>query len=68
MELLEFLASPRQQAALAGNNKEFAVDPDVPAPPEIARFGRFKPDPIDVAAAGTRLGDAARLMNRVGWD
>lgn len=67
-ELLEFLTRPAQQATLARNNHEFAADPAIPPTPEIARFGRFKRDPIDVAGAGRHLGEAVRLMNEVGWD
>ncbi len=34
------------------NNKEFAVaTPECPPAPEIAQFGSFKRDPIDVARA-----------------
>ena len=36
--------------------------------PEIAQFGSFKRDPIDVAGAGQHLDDAVRMMNDVGWD
>lgn len=66
-QLLEFLTRPRVQAELVRNNKEFAVDPAVPAAPEVARFGRFKRDPIDVAGAARHLRDALRMMERVGW-
>jgi iron(III) transport system substrate-binding protein len=65
--LVEYLTSPEQQRVLAGNNHELGVDPDVAPTPEIERFGRFKRDPIDVAGAGSRLDDAVRLMNDVGW-
>jgi iron(III) transport system substrate-binding protein len=65
--LVEYLTSPKQQEVFAQNNHEFGVDPDVEPTPEIARFGRFKRDPIDVAGAGRHLDDAVRLMNQVGW-
>ena len=35
---------------------------------EIAQFGDFKRDPIDVDGAGAQLDDALRLMDEVGWD
>lgn len=66
--LLEFLERPRQQRVFVENNQEFAVDPDVQPTREIARFGRFKRDTIDVARAGAQLEEAVRLMNEVGWD
>jgi iron(III) transport system substrate-binding protein len=68
VELLEFLSRPDQQQVFARNNHEFPVAPGAGATPELARFGTFKRDPIDVAAAGARLEDAVRLMNEVGWD
>jgi iron(III) transport system substrate-binding protein len=66
-ELLEYLTSPKEQAVFARNNHELAVDPEVETTPEIARFGPFKRDPIDVARAGERLDDALQLMEKVGW-
>jgi iron(III) transport system substrate-binding protein len=67
-KLLEYLTSPAQQAVFARNNHEYAVAESIRSTPEITRFGRFKRDPIDVAGAGRRLGDAVRMMNSVGWD
>ena len=68
IKLMEFLTAPAQQAALARNNHEFGVNDDVEPTPEIARFGDFKQDPIDVAAAGKRLDEALSLMSDVGWN
>jgi iron(III) transport system substrate-binding protein len=65
---VRYLTSPKVQAVFAQNNHEFGADPDVPATKEIARFGPFKRDPIDVAGAGRNLGAAVKLMNEVGWD
>jgi iron(III) transport system substrate-binding protein len=65
--LMEFLERPRQQRVFVHNNQEFAVHPDVPPTPQIARFGGFKRDPIDVPRAGAHLEEAVRLMNEVGW-
>jgi iron(III) transport system substrate-binding protein len=67
-KLVEYLASPVRQRLLARNNHEFGVAPGVESTPEIARFGRFKRDPIDVAGAGRHLDDALRMMSDVGWD
>ena len=66
--LVEYLTSPEQQRVLAANNHELGVDPDVEPTPEIAQFGRFKRDPIDVPGAGRHQADAVRMMNQVGWD
>ena len=66
--LLEFLESPDQQRVFVDNNKEFAVARGVEPAPELARFGGFKRDPIDVERAGANLDDAVHLMNEVGWE
>jgi iron(III) transport system substrate-binding protein len=66
--LMEYLTSPENQALFAANNKEFPVSEGVEAAPEIARFGDFKRDPVDVDRAGPLLDEAVRLMNEVGWD
>ena len=68
IELMEYLTEPRQQELFARNNFEFAADPDVKAAQEIAQFGTFKRDPIDVQGAGEHLEDALQLMQEVGWD
>jgi iron(III) transport system substrate-binding protein len=68
LELLEYLSAPEQQQVFAQNNHEFGVAEGVEPTREIARFGDFKRDPIDVEGAGRRLEDAVRLMNEVGWD
>ena len=67
-ELVEYLTAPARQRMLARNNHEFGVDPAVQSTPEVAQFGSFKRDPIDVSGAGRHLGDAVRLMSDVGWD
>jgi iron(III) transport system substrate-binding protein len=66
--LTEFLVRPEQQRALAAGNHEYAVADGVDPTPEIARFGDFKRDPINVADAGERLDEALRLMSDLGWD
>jgi len=66
--LIEFLTRPEQQRIFAQNNHEFPVAEGAGPSAEIARFGDFKRDPIDVDRAGARLDDALRLMDEVGWD
>jgi iron(III) transport system substrate-binding protein len=68
IELMEYLTEPKQQELFARNNFEFAADPDVEPAQEIAQFGTFKRDPIDVQGAGEHLEDALQLMQEVGWD
>jgi iron(III) transport system substrate-binding protein len=66
--LAEFLLEPREQEVFAQNNHEFPVTPGARTSPEIAQFGDFKRDPIDVDRAGARLKEALNLMDEVGWD
>jgi iron(III) transport system substrate-binding protein len=68
IRLMRFLTEPAQQRVFAHNNFEFAADPDVAPAREIARFGSFKRDAIDVEGAGRHLEDALQLMEEVGWD
>lgn len=67
-KLAEYLTSPAQQRVFARNNHEFAVGDAAGTTPEIAEFGTFKRDPIDVRGAGSHLEDAVQMMNDVGWD
>jgi iron(III) transport system substrate-binding protein len=52
----------------AQNNHEFPAVGAAEPSKEIARFGTFKRDPIDVDRAGARLEEALELMDEVGWD
>src|SRR5215204_1100740 len=67
-KLIEFLLAPSQQEVFAQNNHEFPVVKGARPSPEIAQFGDFKRDPIDVDGAGTHLKEALNLMDEVGWD
>jgi iron(III) transport system substrate-binding protein len=67
-ELIGFLREPAQQEVFARNNHEFPAVSGASPSPEIARFGDFKRDPIDVGRAGARLDEALNLMDEVGWD
>jgi iron(III) transport system substrate-binding protein len=66
--LMEYLTRPENQELFAENNKEFPVAEGVEPAEEIAQFGSFKRDAIDVNRAGPLLDDALQLMDRVGWD
>jgi iron(III) transport system substrate-binding protein len=66
--LIEFLLEPKQQEVFAQNNHEYPVVEGAEPSDEIAQFGTFKRDPIDVAGAGAHLDEALRLMDEVGWD
>jgi iron(III) transport system substrate-binding protein len=68
VKLLEHLVQPEQQAAFSQANHEFAVDEGIEPTEQIAKFGDFKRDPIDVERAGERLDDALQMMASVGWN
>jgi iron(III) transport system substrate-binding protein len=65
--LLEFLTRPSQQRVFVAGNHELPVTSHARPTGELARFGSFKRDPIDVDRAGERLDEALRLMDEVGW-
>jgi iron(III) transport system substrate-binding protein len=67
-ELIDYLRQPAEQEIFAQNNHEFPVVRGAKPSKEIAQFGTFKRDPIDVARAGERLDEALKLMDEVGWD
>jgi iron(III) transport system substrate-binding protein len=66
-KLIDFLREPREQEVFAQNNHEFPVVKDARPSPQIAQFGDFKRDMIDVAGAGAHLTEALNLMDEVGW-
>jgi iron(III) transport system substrate-binding protein len=67
-ELIDYLRQPAEQEVFAQNNHEFPVVRGARPSKEIAQFGTFKRDPIDVKRAGERLDEALKLMDAVGWD
>jgi iron(III) transport system substrate-binding protein len=68
LKLLESFAAPAEQEVFARNNHEFPVAEGVEPTEQLARFGTFKRDPIDVEKAGAQLDDALALMSSVGWN
>jgi iron(III) transport system substrate-binding protein len=67
-ELIEFLRQPAEQEVFAQNNHEFPAVGGAKPSPEIAQFGDFTRDQIDVQGAGEHLEEALNLMDEVGWD
>lgn len=65
--LLEWLSSPAAQAQFAALNLEYPVHPDVAPAPEVAGWGVFKPNLINVSRAGELQAAAVRLMDRAGY-
>jgi iron(III) transport system substrate-binding protein len=46
---------------------EYPANPQVPSQPILARWGRFKMDDINVAAAGELQAAATKLADRAGY-
>lgn len=67
VKLLEFLSSPEVQQMFADGNFEYPVNPHASPSPVLARWGKFKADDINVAAAGEFQAAATRLADRAGY-
>jgi len=63
-QLMEWLSSPEAQKDFAGLNKEFPANPNVEAVPEVAAWGDFKSDLLDVEQVGQLQTTAIKLMDR----
>jgi iron(III) transport system substrate-binding protein len=64
---LEFLSSPEAQQMFADLSMEYPANPQASVHPIVAKFGKFKADDINVAAAGELQAAATRLADRAGY-
>jgi iron(III) transport system substrate-binding protein len=67
IKLIEFLSRPEAQQLLVNNNFEYPANPHTPLHPILAKWGPFKQDDINVAAAGELQAAAIKLADRVGY-
>jgi iron(III) transport system substrate-binding protein len=67
IRLIEFLASPKAQALFVEANFEYPANPKASVNAVLARWGTFKQDDINVAAAGELQAAAIKLADRVGY-
>ncbi len=65
--LLEFLISDEAQALFAGGNKEYPVKPGIPIPAELAAFGEFTADTLDLVVLARNNAQAVKIMTAAGW-
>lgn len=65
--LLEWLSSPEAQGQIAALNQEYPANPLVKPSEQVAAWGEFKGDTLNVAAAGRLQAAAVKLMDRVGY-
>jgi iron(III) transport system substrate-binding protein len=67
VKLIEFLTSPEAQQMFADANFEYPANPQAAVNPLIAKWGKFKQDDTNVAAAGEFQAAATRLADRAGY-
>jgi iron(III) transport system substrate-binding protein len=67
VKLLEFLSSPEAQQMFADVAFEYPANSQAGVNPIVAKWGKFKPDDINVASAGEFQAAATRLADRVGY-
>jgi iron(III) transport system substrate-binding protein len=67
IRLLEFLASPEAQQMFADLSFELPANPQAAVNRVVARWGRFRQDDVNVAAAGEFQAAATRLADRAGY-
>lgn len=65
--LLEWLSQPQAQKLLAELNLEYPVNPEVAIADQVAAWGTFDADPLNIAKAGELQAKAVRLMDRAGY-
>jgi iron(III) transport system substrate-binding protein len=67
VKFLEFLSSPEAQEMFATQSFEYPANPQAPVNPIVARWGKFKQDEINIAAAGEYQPAAVKLADRAGY-
>jgi iron(III) transport system substrate-binding protein len=67
IKLIEFLASPKAQELFVEANFEYPANPKASINAVLAKWGTFKQDDINVAAAGELQAAAIKLADRVGY-
>ena len=67
VRLLEWLSSDKAQNLYSDDNKEFPVNPKVKPAAEVAAWGEFKHNYINVSKAGELQAAAVKLMDRAGY-
>ena len=65
--LLEWLSSAEAQGKFAELNQEYPANEAVAPSTEVASWGKFKADNVNVEAAGRLQAAAVKLMDRAGY-
>ncbi|HUF94430.1 MAG TPA: Fe(3+) ABC transporter substrate-binding protein, partial [Candidatus Limnocylindria bacterium] len=67
IKLLEFLSGPEAQQMFADVSLEYPVNPQASVNRIVARWGAFKQDDINIAAAGEFQAAAVKLADRASY-
>lgn len=67
IKLIEYLTTPEAQQMFADHAFEYPANPQAIVNPVLAKWGKFKMDDINVAAAGELQAAATRLADRAGY-
>ena len=67
IRFLEWLSSTEAQSLFADANLEYPVNPRVQPAPEVASWGTFKANTMNLIRAGELQAEAIRLMDRAGY-
>ena len=67
IKFIEFLSSPEAQQMFADVAMEYPVNPQASLNPIVAKWGKFKQDDINIAAAGEFQAAATKLADRAGY-
>ncbi len=66
-KFLEWLSSSQAQNLFADLNMEYPANPKIAPHADVARWGKFKQDRINVSRAGQLQKQAVKLMDRAGY-
>jgi iron(III) transport system substrate-binding protein len=67
VKFLEFLSSPEAQQLFADLSFEYPANPQAAVNPVLAKWGKFKQDDQNIAAAGEFQAAATKLADRAGY-
>ncbi|WP_371919780.1 extracellular solute-binding protein [Pseudomonas sp. MYb185] len=67
-KLLEWMTTEEAQRVFADVNMEFPANSSVAPSDEVATWGDFKADSVNIEVAGRRQPEAIMLMDRLGWN
>ena len=67
VKFLEFLSSPEAQQMFANLSFEYPANPQAAVHPLVAKWGKFKQDDVNIAAAGEFQAAGVKLADRAGY-